>query len=172
MAAIGGTFTPDVLRTMADTNKHPIVFALSNPTSKAECTAEQAYQGTDGRALFACGSPLAGQDRGKTLVPRQGNNAYIFPGIGLGAIACGATRITDEMFLAAANTFGLAGVPGGSGSREPVSAAVELPRGVRPDRRGGCRGCLRPWAVHKSRPEDMLSLIQAHMYDPHYRDEH
>jgi malate dehydrogenase (oxaloacetate-decarboxylating)(NADP+) len=106
VAAVGGTFTPEVLRAMADLNERPIVFALSNPTSKAECTAEQAYQGTDGRALFACGSPfLPVQYQGRTLVPRQGNNSYIFPGVGLGAIACGATRITDEMFLAAAATL-------------------------------------------------------------------
>ena len=106
VAAVGGTFTQEVLRAMTDCNVRPIVFALSNPTSKAECTAEQAYQWTDGRALFACGSPFAPVPvGGKTLVPRQGNNSYIFPGVGLGAIACGATRITEEMFLAAANTL-------------------------------------------------------------------
>ncbi|MEI7591458.1 MAG: NAD-dependent malic enzyme, partial [Deltaproteobacteria bacterium] len=106
VAAVGGTFTPEVLRAMADINEHPIVFALSNPTSKAECTAEQAYLGTDGRALFACGSPFAPvQYKGKTLVPRQCNNSYIFPGVGLGAVACATTRITDEMFLVAALTL-------------------------------------------------------------------
>jgi len=106
LAAVGGTFTQEVLRAMTDCNMRPIVFALSNPTSKAECTAQQAYQWTDGRALFACGSPFAPVPvGGKTLVPRQGNNSYIFPGVGLGAIACGATRIVEEMFLAAADAL-------------------------------------------------------------------
>ena len=106
VAAVGGTFTLEVLRTMAEINEQPIVFALSNPTSKAECSAEEAYRYTDGRALFACGSPYDPVTlNGKTFVPRQGNNSYIFPGVGLGAIACSATLVTDEMFMAAARTL-------------------------------------------------------------------
>ena len=106
VAAVGGTFTLEVLRTMAEINEQPIVFALSNPTSKAECSAEEAYRHTDGRALFACGSPYDPVTlNGKTFVPRQGNNSYIFPGVGLGAIACSATLVTDEMFMAAARTL-------------------------------------------------------------------
>jgi malate dehydrogenase (oxaloacetate-decarboxylating)(NADP+) len=106
VAAVGGTFTQEVLRTMAEINEQPIVFALSNPTSKAECSAEEAYQHTDGRALFACGSPYDPVTLdGKTFVPRQGNNSYIFPGVGLGAIASGAKLVTDEMFMAAARTL-------------------------------------------------------------------
>lgn len=169
VAAVGGTFTPEVLRAMADINEHPIVFALSNPTSKAECTAEEAYQGTDGRALFACGSPFAPvQFEGKTLVPRQGNNAYIFPGVGLGAIACGATRITDEMFLAAAETLAAYVTPAdlAQGSLLPplsnireVSAHIAV---------AVAEVAFQRDLASKSRPENLLELVRAHVYDTHY----
>ena len=103
VAAMGGAFTREVLQAMAQLNERPIVFALSNPTSKSECTAEEAYRHTGGRALFACGSPYPSVKlNGTIFVPRQGNNSYIFPGVGLGAIASGARRITDEMFMTAA----------------------------------------------------------------------
>ena len=101
-----GTFTRDVVGAMADTNAQPIVFALSNPTSKAECTAEQAYKWTNGKAIFASGSPFHPVDfGGRRYVPGQGNNAYIFPGVGLGVVACGIRRVTDEMFSVAARAL-------------------------------------------------------------------
>ncbi len=100
---VQGTFTEAAVRLMADINERPAIFALSNPSSHAECTAQQAYDWTGGRVIFASGSPSEDVSyEGKTFQPGQGNNAYIFPGVGLGAIACETSRITDEMFLAAA----------------------------------------------------------------------
>ena len=97
------TFTQPVVEAMAKFNESPIIFALSNPTSKAECTAEQAYTWSGGRAIFASGSPFdALMVNGKRIVPGQGNNAYIFPGVGLGVIVSGAKTVTDEMFYIAA----------------------------------------------------------------------
>ena len=99
-------FTQPVLEAMARLNERPIVFPLSNPTSNAECTAEEAYKWTEGRAIFAGGSPFDPVTvHGKTLVPAQGNNVYIFPGVGLGALACWSAHVTDEMFYIAAKTL-------------------------------------------------------------------
>jgi malate dehydrogenase (oxaloacetate-decarboxylating)(NADP+) len=99
-------FTEPVLRAMAGVTERPLVFALSNPTSRAECTAEQAYRSTGGRAVFSSGSPCAPVEiDGRRFAPSQTNNAYIFPGVGLGVTATGARRVTDEMLLAAAEAL-------------------------------------------------------------------
>jgi len=100
------TFTPDILKAMSRINNRPIVFALSNPTSKAECTAEEAYGHTDKRAIFASGSPFSDVNiDGQTFVPGQANNAYIFSGVGLGVLASEASRVMDEMFTVATKSL-------------------------------------------------------------------
>lgn len=101
-----GTFTQEVVEHMGAINDRPTIFALSNPTSRAECTAEQVYAWSQGRAIFASGSPFATVEyNGNYFKPGQGNNAYIFPGIGLGAVVCNARLITDDMFLIAARSL-------------------------------------------------------------------
>jgi malate dehydrogenase (oxaloacetate-decarboxylating)(NADP+) len=169
VAAVGGAFTSEVLQAMAAINDRPIVFALSNPTSKAECSAEQAYRQTGGRALFACGSPFDPVELdGRTFVPRQGNNSYIFPGVGLGAIASGTRLVTDEMFMAAARA--LAQLVSESdieqGSLYPalprireVSAHIAAAVAGVAYERGLATGQL---------PNDLVGYIQSQMYDPHY----
>ena len=100
------TFTRAIIEKMARFNERPIIFALSNPTSKSECTAEEAYSFTGGRAIFASGSPFPSYKLyGKTYHPGQGNNSYIFPGVGLGVVVSGARHVTNEMFEAAARSL-------------------------------------------------------------------
>ncbi len=169
VAAVGGAFTAEVLQTMAGLNDRPIVFALSNPTSKAECSAEEAYRHTGGHALFACGSPYDPVNLdGKTFVPRQGNNSYIFPGVGLGATACGARLVTDEMFMVAAHALAqlVSEEDLAQGSLYPalprireVSANIAEAVAVVAYNRGLAAGHA---------PNDMAAFIQSKMYDPRY----
>jgi malate dehydrogenase (oxaloacetate-decarboxylating)(NADP+) len=169
VAAVGGAFTPEVLQAMVKLNEQPIVFALSNPTSKAECSAEDAYRHTGGRALFACGSPFDPVKLdGKTFVPRQGNNSYIFPGVGLGAIASGSKLVTDEMFMAAAHTLAnsVSEADLRQGSLYPalprireVSAQIGAAVADVAYQRGLASG---------PPPNDTIGFVQTQMYDPHY----
>ncbi|CAF1091184.1 unnamed protein product, partial [Adineta steineri] len=105
-AGLGPAFTHDILQLMSSINQRPVIFALSNPTSKAECTAREAYEATNGQCVFASGSPFPNVEyNGKTYIPGQGNNSYIFPGVGLAIVTCGIRHIPDELFYLAAKTL-------------------------------------------------------------------
>ena len=171
VSGMGGAFTEPVVWAMGNLNPRPIIFALSNPTSKSECTAEQAYTWTDGRAIFASGSPFAPVTLGgRTYTSGQGNNSYIFPGVGLGVVATQSSRVTNEMFLVAARA--LAGLvtekdlaigrvyPALTRIRE-VSSAIAL---------AVAENAFAHGLARQARPADLAAYIKAQMYQPDYPD--
>jgi malate dehydrogenase (oxaloacetate-decarboxylating)(NADP+) len=171
VSTIGGAFTKEVVEEMCRNNERPVIFALSNPTSKSECTAEQAYTWSNGRAIYASGSPFPPVTfQGKTFVPGQGNNSYIFPGVGLGVVAAEASRVTDRMFSVAARS--LAGLvlqsdldmgriyPSLTRIRE-VSAVLGA---------AVAEVAFRDGLARAAKPKDMLELVKAEMWIPRYEN--
>jgi malate dehydrogenase (oxaloacetate-decarboxylating)(NADP+) len=164
-----GIFDRPVVDAVASAQERPIIFALSNPTSRAECTAEDAYRWTEGRAIFASGSPFAPVTVGRrTLVPGQGNNAYVFPGIGLGVVLSGATRVTDEMFFAAARALAAAV------SKEDLESGCLFPPLPRIREVSGAiaaavaRVAYDRGLATRPRPADLKAWVDAEMYQPVY----
>lgn len=173
LSTIGGAFNKDILERMAGLNDKPIIFPLSNPSSKSECTFEEAVRYTEGRALFASGSPFPSLEfDGKTLTPGQGNNMYVFPGIGLGAILSKAVNITQDMIYASAESLST------SLNAEEVAAgwlypdirrirevSVIVTRGV--IRAAQENGVDRELSLRNLTDEQLDSYIKDRMYDPH-----
>ncbi len=163
------TFSEPVMRAMAEVNERPIVLALSNPTSKSECTAEEAYRWTDGRVVFASGSPFPPVEvGGRTLVPGQGNNVYIFPGLGLGVVASGARFVTDAMFLTAARV--LAGrVTEESLARGSIYPPLTEIRDVSAEIAAAVARLARDEGLAtRAVPEDTLEFVRSQMYEARY----
>lgn len=171
VSGMSGAFTGPVVQAMARLNARPIIFALSNPTSKSECTAEQAYTWSNGAAIFASGSPFPPFTlAGRTHVSGQGNNSYIFPGVGLGVIASQSARVTNEMFFVAAKTLARLVTaddlaigriyPELTRIRE-VSQAIALAVAETAYARGFAR---------QPRPDNLAEHVKAQMYQPDYQD--
>jgi malate dehydrogenase (oxaloacetate-decarboxylating)(NADP+) len=166
----GGVFTRAVIETMARINTKPIIFALSNPTTMSECTAEQAYGWSQGRAIFASGSPFpAVTINGRTYIPGQGNNSYIFPGVGLGVVASGARLVTDEMFFEASKAL----------ANEVTEADLSQGRIYPPLDRirkvslsiacAVAEVAYRRGLALSRRPDDLVGSIRSQMYEPVYK---
>lgn len=172
VSAQAKTFTKEVIEEMCAMNERPIIYALSNPTSKAECTAQEAYEWSNGKAIFASGSPFDPVTvNGKTFVPRQGNNSYVFPGIGLGCVLAQPTMIPTGAFLTAAKRLAelVTEEDLEKGSMYPPLSEV---RALSAEIAAAVATYLfdKGLATAK-RPDDMLAAVKAYMWspdDPHF----
>jgi malate dehydrogenase (oxaloacetate-decarboxylating)(NADP+) len=170
VSAVPKLFTHEVIAAMARINQRPIIFPYSNPTSRSECTAEEAYRWSDGRAIFASGSPFPPVDiSGKRFVPGQGNNVYIFPAMGMAVFATEATRVTEEMFLVAAQavaeqvteenlSIGLIYPPQSHILEASLHVAERIATSIFDQGLAGVK-----------RPDDIGALIRSRVYRPAYR---
>ncbi|KAL2539205.1 NADP-dependent malic enzyme 4 [Abeliophyllum distichum] len=167
----GRTFTKEIVEDMSSFNEKPIILSLSNPTSQSECTAEEAYKWSEGRCIFASGSPFAPVEYdGKVYPSGQANNAYIFPGFGLGLIISGAIRVHDDMLLAASEALaeqvtqenlenGLIYPP--LSNIRKISAQIAARVAEKAYKLG--------LATRLPQPENLVKYAESCMYSPNYR---
>jgi malate dehydrogenase (oxaloacetate-decarboxylating)(NADP+) len=169
VSTIGGAFTRPVIEAMARINERPVILALSNPTSCAECTPEQAYTWSGGKAIYAAGVPFAPVHLdGKTFLPGQANNFYIFPAVALAIYATQATRVSDEMFIEAAKAVADQVAPEllQQGLLYPLQANIletEIKTAVRV-----ATLVFDSGLTGVERPADMEAFIRSHLYTPTY----
>jgi malate dehydrogenase (oxaloacetate-decarboxylating)(NADP+) len=170
VSTVGGAFTQEVVEAMSRINERPVILALSNPTDKAECTPEQAYTWSDGKAIYAAGVQFPPvQVDGKKFLPGQANNFYIFPAIGMAVFATEASRVTDEMFIEAASAVADQVAPDllKQGLLYPLQSNIletEIQTAARI-----AELIFDSGLASVKRPADMVAFIREHVYKPEYR---
>jgi malate dehydrogenase (oxaloacetate-decarboxylating)(NADP+) len=169
VSTVGGTFTQKVIESMSRINERPVILALSNPTDHAECTAEQAYLWSNGKAIYAAGVQFPPVHfSGRTFLPGQANNFYVFPAIGMAVFATQAARVTDEMFIEGARAVADQ-VPSellNQGLLFPLQSNIletEIQTAARIAKLVFDSGLARV-----DRPADMVAFIRRHVYKPEY----
>jgi malate dehydrogenase (oxaloacetate-decarboxylating)(NADP+) len=172
VSTVGGSFTQKVVEAMSRINERPVILALSNPTEHAECTAEQAYTWSNGKAIYAAGVQFPPVHlKEQTFLPGQANNFYIFPAIGMAIFATQASRVTDQMFIEAAHEVADQ-VPASllkQGLLYPLQSNIletEIQTAARV-----ARLVFDSELARVERPNDMVAFIREHVYQPEYRNE-
>ncbi len=169
VSTIGGAFTQSVVQAMSEINPRPVILALSNPTEHAECTAEQAYTWSKGKAIYAAGVPFSPVTiGGQQFIPGQANNFYIFPAVGMAIFATQASRVTDQMFIEAARAVADQVPPAllQKGLLYPEQTDIletEIKTAARVAKLVFDSGLARV-----DRPQDMEAFIRQHVYKPEY----
>jgi malate dehydrogenase (oxaloacetate-decarboxylating)(NADP+) len=169
VSTVGGAFTQPIIERLSQINERPVILALSNPTEHAECTPEQAYTWSNGKAIYAAGVQFPPvRFKGQTLLPGQANNFYIFPAIGMAIFATQASRVTDQMFIEAAGAVADQ-VPDTllrQGLLYPLQSNIletEIQTAARVAKLVFDKGLARV-----PRPADMVAFIRSHVYRPQY----